>query len=362
MTSDLLLLCLDAAMALSATLLGLAALIRRPREVNAWLSAALCGAIVAHVLLGRQDYGPWIAAPFRISLGSAAPWLDLARNAAPGLFMLLAYRLFTDRGWPSAWMLALFALQMGLEGPLRLVGLERLTEFVPTALQLLFAAAAAWWTVADWRADLVDARRRARAVLLLILAISVVASSLLLRVVIPGDSPANYQAHVLLTVFNALLLAALLVRGGWSALQMPATARARPSAPAAPAAAAADEAALARLRLLLEQDRIYRDPDLDLTQLARRVGVAEYRLRRLIHERLGFRTFNAFLHAHRIAEVAAALQDPAERRTPILTLALDAGYRSVNTFNRGFRGVMGVTPSEFRQRIDTPPAASPKTA
>ena len=101
---------------------------------------------------------------------------------------------------------------------------------------------------------------------------------------------------------------------------------------------------------------------MSLTGLARRVVVPEYRLRRLIHERLGFRNFNAFLHAHRVAEVAAALEDPANRRTPILTLALDAGYQSVNTFNRGFREVTGVTPSEFRQRADTPPAASPKTA
>lgn len=359
MSSDLLLLSLDGAMALSATLLGVAAVARRPREANAWLSAALCVAVVAHVLHGRQDYGPWIAAPFRVSLGAAAPWLDLARNAAPGLFMLLAYRLFTDRGWPSAWMLALFALQMGLEGPLRLVGFERLTEVVPTGLQLLFASAAAWWTVADWRADLVDARRRARAVLLLILAVSVVASSLLLRVVIPGESAANYQAHLLLTVFNSLILAALLVRGDWEALQIAAAAHTPDSASST---AGADEAALARLRLLIEQDRIYRDSDLDVTTLALRVGVPEYRLRRLIHQRLGFRNFNAFLHAHRIAEVAAALENPAHRRTPILTLALDAGYQSANTFNRGFRQVMGVTPSEFRQSIDTPPSPSPKTA
>lgn len=61
------------------------------------------------------------------------------------------------------------------------------------------------------------------------------------------------------------------------------------------------------------------------------------------------------------------MRDPALRRTPILTIALSVGYQSVNTFNRGFRDVMDMTPSVYRALEDAPlPQAaeilSPKTA
>ncbi len=47
-------------------------------------------------------------------------------------------------------------------------------------------------------------------------------------------------------------------------------------------------------------------------------------------------------------EACRQLSDPNRKRTPILTIALSVGYASVNTFNRGFREVMGVTPSAWR--------------
>jgi AraC-like DNA-binding protein len=364
MSPDLLLLCLDAALAACTASLGISALARAPRTVDAWLIAALSCAVIAHVVLGRQDYGPWIAPPFRVRLGALTPWLDVLRNAAPGIVMILVHRRFTDGASLPGWLLVLFVLQLGLEGPLRLAGLTTRVgaEAIPTLLQALFAGAAVWWIVADWRADLVDARRRSRAVVLLVLSVSVVASSLLLRVVIPPGVRANYDAHVALSVWNLILLLALAARGLAQDLRRDPQ-RAPRQAPASPPTSA-DDAALARLERLLGHDRIYREPDLSLAGLAARVGLPEYRLRRLIHERLGFRNFNSFLHAYRIAEVVRALGDDRQRRTPILTLAFDAGYRSVNTFNRGFRDVMGVTPSAYRRETEAALAAprSPEAA
>jgi AraC-like DNA-binding protein len=74
----------------------------------------------------------------------------------------------------------------------------------------------------------------------------------------------------------------------------------------------------------------------------------EYRLRRLIHEELGHRNFNSFLHEYRIREACGQLGDQQQWRTPILTIALSVGYQSINTFNRAFREVTGMTPSAYR--------------
>jgi AraC-like DNA-binding protein len=84
--------------------------------------------------------------------------------------------------------------------------------------------------------------------------------------------------------------------------------------------------------------------------VAARVGVPEYRLRRLINQRLGHRNFAAYLNGFRLAEVKAALADPAQRDVPILTIALDAGFGSLAPFNRAFRDAEGMTPSDYRER------------
>ena len=76
----------------------------------------------------------------------------------------------------------------------------------------------------------------------------------------------------------------------------------------------------------------------------------EYRLRRAINQGLGERNFNAYLNGFRLAEVREALSDPAQRETPILTIALDAGFGSLAPFNRAFRAAEGCTPSEYRAK------------
>jgi AraC-like DNA-binding protein len=131
---------------------------------------------------------------------------------------------------------------------------------------------------------------------------------------------------------------------------------ASPVPTAAPAAtpdiamsSAADRKLAAALNELMERERIYRREGLTIGALATRLGVPEYRLRRLINGTLGHRNFNAFLNAHRIAEAKAALADPAQAEVPVTTIALDAGFQSLGPFNRAFKTETGLTPSEFRR-------------
>jgi AraC-like DNA-binding protein len=42
----------------------------------------------------------------------------------------------------------------------------------------------------------------------------------------------------------------------------------------------------------------------------------------------------------------------AGRTDDLLTLALDAGFKSKASFNRAFRAILGVSPSTYRSRRD----------
>ena len=93
----------------------------------------------------------------------------------------------------------------------------------------------------------------------------------------------------------------------------------------------------------------YRQEGLTIGALAKRLGTQEYKLRRLINRHLGYRNFNDFLNHHRIDAAKAAFSDPEFDKLPILTIAMDLGYRSLGPFNRAFKEATGITPSEFRR-------------
>jgi AraC-like DNA-binding protein len=356
LSAPLILLTIEVATMVCAALLGVRLLASRPRLRSAQLLALISFGAMCGVVLGHQDYAYWIPPAFRIDVGGWAGFLNLARNLTSGLFMLLCFTLFTDRRRFPRWLLVLLAIQLGLEEPAReLISptwrYARLaTQTAPALLQTLFVSFAIYWTMADWRVDLVERRRRARGLTLVIIGLVSIGAVLLTRVLIDWDSPASFFAHVALTATDLVILVFLLFwlteadigrRLDFGAVE-PAVRSGRPLVDTELGPA------LARLTALLEEERACQQEGLTLKALADRVGLPEYRLRKLIHEQLGYRNFNALLHDYRIREACQHLSDPGLRRTPILTIALSVGYSSVNTFNRGFREMMSVTPSEYR--------------
>ncbi|MDX1580240.1 MAG: helix-turn-helix domain-containing protein, partial [Alphaproteobacteria bacterium] len=85
------------------------------------------------------------------------------------------------------------------------------------------------------------------------------------------------------------------------------------------------------------------------SRVAEKLDAQDYRLRRLINGHLGYRNFNDFLNTYRVEAAKADLHDPEKAHLPILTIAMDLGYRSLASFNRAFKELTGSTPSEFRQ-------------
>jgi AraC-like DNA-binding protein len=351
LSAPLAFLIVEAATVVCALLLASRSLLGRPMRRTAIVAGLIAINTACSVVLAHQEYGYWIDPALRIDVGGVASLLNLARNATPGLLMLLCFWVFTDGRRIPASLLTLVAVQLALEEPIDALIPEvwpyaRLfTETLPALLQTLFVGFALYWTVADWRSDLIERRRGARLATFSAVGVVTLASGLLTRVVMAPDGYAGYLVHVGLTAsYLAILLLFLWLTEGGVGARLAFTAERTQRSPVL----GDQTAALARLTALLEEERIYEQEGLTLNVLARRADLPEYRLRRLIHEHLGYRNFNALLHDYRIRWACAQLGDPGQRRTPILTIALTAGYASVNTFNRGFRQIVGVTPSAYR--------------
>jgi AraC-like DNA-binding protein len=226
-------------------------------------------------------------------------------------------------------------------------------------IALGFIALAMTQTISSWSADLVERRRRVR--------VFIVGASALygginavLQISLSGGAAAEVantvNSAVLAGVVAAISCAMMRVDG---ADLFPTTPETAPIviAPGQPAAAeaASDRKLVDALMRLMADERIYRHDNITIGTLATRLGVPEYRLRRLINQRLGYRNFNVFLNNHRIEEAKAALSDPTQAEVPVITIAMDAGFQSLGPFNRAFKAITGVTPTEYR-RLNAPAA------
>ena len=103
----------------------------------------------------------------------------------------------------------------------------------------------------------------------------------------------------------------------------------------------------ARLTLVkADIDRRLSDPWLDLEGVARRQGVTP-RYIQLLFASEGT-TFSDHVRRKRLQRAWFALRDEAGRTASIASIAFEAGFGDLSSFNRAFRRHFGMTPSEVR--------------
>lgn len=105
----------------------------------------------------------------------------------------------------------------------------------------------------------------------------------------------------------------------------------------------------ARILHHMRSEKVFAQVDLKVADLARHMGVPDYKVSQCITGALGFRNFNHMTNTFRLAEAKRKLTDPVFDHLPILTIALDCGFGSIGPFNRAFKAETGTTPKRFRK-------------
>ncbi len=109
---------------------------------------------------------------------------------------------------------------------------------------------------------------------------------------------------------------------------------------------AAIETIGAKLVEFMEQTKPYLDPALSLTSLSLQLNVNPNHLSQVLNE--GFKlNFYNFINSYRVEESKRLLIDPAFAHYSIIAIAGEAGFNSKSTFNKVFREITGVSPSEY---------------
>lgn len=312
-------------------------------ELTARIAVVMLFAISCHVVADIF--------PYRSDSGIALFLLKLLQSTAPAWFWLFSKTWFDDERRVSSASAILIAAAI-VFGSLFLIlprvfpGNMLAFDIGQRLMWLGFAIAGLW---VAWRGradDLVEWRRRLRMQFVVSVGVYVI-------IVVVGGLLANLDpgrsVGFLMTSFGVPVVAAMLTiaLAGIRQADLFAVPAAHPKPQ--PADDPAQEELTLRLQAYMDHNKAWRDDTLSIAKLAAALGEQEYRLRRLINGRLGYRNFAAFLNGYRLVEVKAGLADATQKGVPILTIALDAGFGSLAPFNRAFRDAEGMTPTAYRQ-------------
>jgi AraC-like DNA-binding protein len=105
------------------------------------------------------------------------------------------------------------------------------------------------------------------------------------------------------------------------------------------------------LTATMDRDRLWRNSNLTLADLAARLDTTPHRLSEVLNGQLG-QTFYDFVNGYRVRDVQNQLALESARNMKLLSLALDAGFASKSTFNEVFKKHTGTTPSDYRRTLD----------
>ncbi|RTD92402.1 AraC family transcriptional regulator [Variovorax atrisoli] len=333
------------------------------------LALGLCIQVIGSTPLFEATVPPAWQSPFvAISVGNAVLFWVFVRALFDDDFALRPLHIAS---WLAVAVLAAFNCAM-VAGSASVVA--PITVGIQRAVPLVFAVLAAMAAASQWRADLVEGRRRLR-VFIVVTGVGYSIGMLVVRLASPrgqlSGPSATADAAMLLLIVAVVTWQMVRLAGSefFPAAQAPAVIPpVMPGGPAQPAEESADprpaepgpatepapdpaeDRLAASLQHAMAVEHAYRSEDLSIATLAARLSVPEYRLRRLINQRLGHRNFNAFINGFRLAEATAALADSSKRELPVLTIALTAGFQSIGPFNRAFKAATGLTPTEFRRK------------
>jgi AraC-like DNA-binding protein len=112
-----------------------------------------------------------------------------------------------------------------------------------------------------------------------------------------------------------------------------------------------------QVRSLMEEQRLYENPTLTLTDLAGALGITTKQTSALVNQGFGM-NFNDFVNHYRVEAVKERLARGEHEKFTLLGIALACGFNSKSTFNRVFKRDTSLTPGQYLAQLEKRSAKS----
>lgn len=312
--------------------IGLLSVSKNPLYIRA-IGVALMTAILIYFFMPiiNQLYGARTA-----ELISAFP------SMIPMLTLIFVWVIFEEDCFMPKWIITVFCFDTVLNFWRALNGHSN--DEAELIAQIIKVLAAAYAIYVVWRGrenDLVELRLKVRTLFIGALSITVLGVSLaelfrIYNIDLPGQLLGN------------LWMLGISFFGNASIIKMNPQLNLVGDPKALVINKAPEDETIVDLLERMRSERLYADHDLRVGSLAQLFGLPEYQLRQKINQNLGYRNFNQFINRYRIEEAGVLLLENS--RTPILTIALEVGFRSISSFNTAFQAQFGVPPTKYRNQ------------
>ncbi|MGH1384535.1 helix-turn-helix domain-containing protein [Kordia sp.] len=101
---------------------------------------------------------------------------------------------------------------------------------------------------------------------------------------------------------------------------------------------------------LMERERPYLNPDLNLSELAKQANLTRGQLSEIINS--GFQmNFNDFVNSYRVNAFKGMLKEGKHKQLSLLGIAYECGFNSKATFNRVFKKLTNFSPTQYLQSL-----------
>lgn len=104
-----------------------------------------------------------------------------------------------------------------------------------------------------------------------------------------------------------------------------------------------------KLKRLMEEEELFKDPELNLSIAAKKLEVKPYLLTQCLKQIFGLR-FNEYVNGLRVEKLIKVLQEEDSEKYTLLALAFEVGFNSKSSFNRAVKKHLNMSPRELRAK------------
>ncbi|MEL7123053.1 MAG: helix-turn-helix domain-containing protein [Bacteroidota bacterium] len=106
-----------------------------------------------------------------------------------------------------------------------------------------------------------------------------------------------------------------------------------------------------KLEHLINEEEIYANKNLKISDLAHLLDVSEKELSIFVHETYKL-SFSDYLNFHRVEKVKALLASSEQNRFTLVALSEKAGFSSKSSFYAVFKKLTGLTPTQYKKTLE----------